>query len=98
MNGIVLFLLKSVVVSAILTSWYWLGLRNKRLHQYNRFFLLFTLCASVVIPLLHFQWFAIREQASGHVSPSSFLLQVSGGHSFNEQQTEGHLNRQGINW
>src|SRR4051812_37560188 len=46
------YLLKVTLVSAILYAYYLLGLRNKKFHRYNRFYLLFTVILSLVIPLL----------------------------------------------
>lgn len=97
MDSIILFLLKSVLVSGLLTAWYWLGLRNKRLHQYNRFFLLFALSASLVVPLLHFQWFTIQQSATETVSPAKYLLQVANSHSTEEQQIAGKASYPGVN-
>ena len=56
MHPVILFVVKSILVSGILIAWYLLALKNKRLHHYNRFFLLFTLYASIQVPLLRFQW------------------------------------------
>jgi N-acetylmuramoyl-L-alanine amidase len=46
------YLLKVIVVSAILLGYYRLFLRNKRFHHYNRFFLLSALLLSVVLPFI----------------------------------------------
>ena len=62
MNELILFVLKSTFVSGILFTWYLLALKNKRLHNYNRFFLLFTLYASIQVPLLHFNWSPVYEK------------------------------------
>jgi N-acetylmuramoyl-L-alanine amidase len=62
MSDLILFVLKSIVVSSIFTAWYFMALRNKRLHNYNRFFLLFILYASIQVPLLKFNWFPIIEK------------------------------------
>jgi N-acetylmuramoyl-L-alanine amidase len=69
-----LFLWKSLVVSGLLTAWYMLGLRGKRLHQYNRFFLLLTLAASVTVPLLHFQLFTLPAADATGLAPVSLLV------------------------
>ena len=64
-----LFLLKSVMISGLLTTWYLVGLRNRRLHQYNRFFLLSALFASIAFPLLHLHLFSIPGQVAGRFVP-----------------------------
>ena len=57
MQTIVLYLLKVVLISGILVSYYWMALRNNRFHYYNRFYLLFSILISVVLPLLQLNWF-----------------------------------------
>jgi N-acetylmuramoyl-L-alanine amidase len=49
------FLLKSVIASGLFILFYWLFLRNRRLNNYNRFFLLASLVVSLALPFLHFQ-------------------------------------------
>jgi N-acetylmuramoyl-L-alanine amidase len=62
MNALILFVIKSIVVSGILSAWYLLALKNKPLHHYNRFYLLLTLGASMLIPLLSFKWSPILQK------------------------------------
>lgn len=45
-----LYLGKVMLCSGILLGYYWLFLRNKRFHHYNRFYLQVTLLASVILP------------------------------------------------
>jgi N-acetylmuramoyl-L-alanine amidase len=47
-----LVLLKSGAISAVLFGYYWLFLRNRRFHQWNRGFLLATVLLAVVMPLM----------------------------------------------
>lgn len=47
-----LYLGKVMLCSGILLGYYWLFLRNKRFHHYNRFYLQATLLVSVVLPFL----------------------------------------------
>jgi N-acetylmuramoyl-L-alanine amidase len=47
-----LYLGKVMLCSGILLGYYWLFLRNKRFHHYNRFYLLATLLFSVLLPLI----------------------------------------------
>lgn len=56
MERLIAYLLQMVLVSGMLTSWYFLVLRNRRLHGYNRFYLLATLVLSLLLPLLPFRW------------------------------------------
>jgi len=46
------YLLKVIICSGILFGYYWLFLRNKIFHQYNRFYLLATMALSLILPLL----------------------------------------------
>ncbi len=72
-----LFLLKSIGVSGLLTAWYLLGLRGRRLHQYNRFFLLSVLFFSLAIPFLHFRLFNIPV-VTGRLAPVARFIQPAG--------------------
>ncbi len=98
MNFIGLFLLKSVIVSAILTTWYLVGLRNKRLHNYNRFFLLFALYASIQLPLFNFHLFTLHEQPAATVSPAIFLLHQVNDFAINNEHLAMPATHKNINW
>lgn len=74
MYDLIPFLVKSIVVSGILTIYYTLALKNKRLHNYNRFFLLFTLYASIQLPLLNLEWSPVYEQPPVIFSGAKLLL------------------------
>lgn len=58
---ILLYLLKTILVSSIFVTYYWVALRNKKFHYYNRFYLLTASVISLIIPLLNFNWFSIEE-------------------------------------
>ena len=60
-QSILLYLLKTILVSSIFVTYYWFALRNKKFHYYNRFFLLTASVISLIIPLLNFNWFSIEE-------------------------------------
>lgn len=77
MTAIYPFLFKSILVSGILMGWYMLALRGKRMYNYNRFFLLFTLYASVQVPLLHLQWFSVSPTGVAASAPAALLLQAA---------------------
>lgn len=47
-----LYLCKVFVCSGILLGYYWLFLRNRRFHHYNRFYLQATLLLSVILPFI----------------------------------------------
>ncbi len=60
MITILFYVLKVILCSAILYSYYWLVLRNNRFHQYNRFYLLGCTVLSWLMPLIKIE--IIKEQ------------------------------------
>jgi beta-lactamase regulating signal transducer with metallopeptidase domain len=48
------YLLKVLLCSAVFTVYYWLALRNKLFHHWNRFYLLGTVVLSLCIPFVKF--------------------------------------------
>jgi TonB-dependent SusC/RagA subfamily outer membrane receptor len=62
-QSILLYLLKTIIVSGILLAYYWIALRDKKFHYYNRFYLLSSSVLSLVVPLLNLDWFAVEEPA-----------------------------------
>jgi N-acetylmuramoyl-L-alanine amidase len=58
------YMLKVIICSAILLGYYWLMLRNKIFHQYNRFYLLAAVVLSLVVPLVSIEiWHNIDKPA-----------------------------------
>lgn len=58
MITLLVYLLKVMAISAILYSYYWLVLRNKQFHQYNRFYLMSSMLFSwlapfITLPIIH---------------------------------------------
>ncbi|HYD22489.1 MAG TPA: M56 family metallopeptidase [Flavipsychrobacter sp.] len=56
MDAVIPYLLKCIVLSGLFTCYYWLFLRNKKLHSFNRFYLLFSIIISLAAPLIHISW------------------------------------------
>lgn len=56
MIAVAYYFLQVIICSAIMMGYYWLMLRNKRFHQYNRFYLLAVAILSWIIPLIKIQW------------------------------------------
>ncbi len=50
------YFLQVVFCSAVMMGYYWLVLRDKKFHQYNRFYLISVLLLSWLIPLIKIQW------------------------------------------
>jgi TonB-dependent SusC/RagA subfamily outer membrane receptor len=58
---IILYILKTTLVAGILLAYYWMALRDKKFHYYNRFYLLCASAMSLLIPLLNFNLFTVEE-------------------------------------
>ncbi len=56
MEQLLTYLVKSVLVSGVLTAYYLIVLRNRRFHAYNRFYLLSVLVVSLVLPFVRIDW------------------------------------------
>jgi bla regulator protein blaR1 len=50
---ILIYLLKTILISGLLFAYYWMFLRNKQFHQYNRFYLLSIPFISLCLPLFN---------------------------------------------
>jgi N-acetylmuramoyl-L-alanine amidase len=58
------YLLKVVLCSAIFTGYYWIALRNKLFHEWNRFYLLTAVLVSLTLPFVKITVFNSKEQKS----------------------------------
>lgn len=81
MKSLFFYLLQVIVVSGILYAYYHVALRNKKFHQYNRFYILAATLASILIPFLNIpvyftnddaQWMHALQNLSGQ--PVVFTL------------------------
>ncbi|HTQ27355.1 MAG TPA: M56/M15 family metallopeptidase, partial [Puia sp.] len=71
------YIIKVTCISGLLFGYYHCFLRNKRYHQYNRWFMLGSVLLSVVLPVLHIP---INDFGSlGRQTPATQLLRVSAG-------------------
>lgn len=77
MDAIVSYIIKCVIASGILVAYYLIALRNRKFNGYNRFYLLATMIASLVIPFINVQWFSINTNNSSTVN--TLLLLVNNG-------------------
>ena len=48
------YILKSLILSGVLTAYYRIMLRDKKMHHFNRFYLLFAVAASLLLPFCNF--------------------------------------------
>ncbi|MES2004751.1 MAG: N-acetylmuramoyl-L-alanine amidase [Bacteroidota bacterium] len=92
MLPIAYYFLQVVLCSAMMMGYYWLVLRNKRFHQYNRFYLLAIALLSWIVPLIKIQW----GYASAATDPRvmQFLSVVAD----NNSQIEETLIHKGFQW
>jgi len=58
---VITYILKTILISGIFLAYYWITLRDKKFHYYNRFYLLTASIMSLVIPLLKFDWFIVDK-------------------------------------
>lgn len=65
---IAIYLLKVIIVSAVLILYYWFALRNKHFHYYNRFYLLSAVVLSVALPLLNLNLFTLNSDNDKAIS------------------------------
>ena len=72
MNPLFLYGIKVIVCSGILVGYYWLALRNKVFHHYNRFFLLSAVVLSLVVPVIKIDFW----QQQQNETPVIKLLQA----------------------
>lgn len=68
----VYYFLQVIFCSAVMMGYYWIALRNKKFHQYNRFYLLFTLLCAWLVPLIKINW----TQPEVDVTPALYFLSV----------------------
>lgn len=53
---LLIYILKVILSSTALFGYYFIALRNNKFHQYNRFYLLFSIVASWIIPFMKFDF------------------------------------------
>ena len=85
MNTIVLYLMKVILISGLLYSYYKVGLRNSSFHTYNRWYLLGIPVISLVLPLITLPVQSISS-AGGPASPLWVLHEITAG-PWNEEAT-----------
>ncbi len=78
------YILKVIICSAILFAYYWLFLRNRIFHRYNRFYLLSVPGLSLSLPLIRFE---ILSSPDVQQSTSIQLLQVISGNGESVAET-----------
>ncbi len=89
MLPIAYYFLQVILCTALMVGYYWLVLRNKRFHQYNRFYLLAITALSWIVPLIKIQWGRVPDDY-----PLQFLSVVADSNS----EIEASLTRKGFQW
>ena len=79
------YLLQVLVCSAVLMVYYLLVLRNKKFHQYNRFYLLGVAIVSWMVPLIKIVW----EQERSGVRQVDLLTVVAAIKAYGEEAKDG---------
>ena len=74
MTPFLTYLLKVFICSGLLTGYYYLALRNRAFHHWNRFYLLSTVLLSLTVPLFTFTIFHSGDDGSAALQ----LLQAMG--------------------
>lgn len=67
------YLLKVILCTGVLTGYYWIALRNKLFHQWNRFYLLASLFIAVLLPFVQF---TLWHQQQEETQPAYQMLQT----------------------
>jgi len=83
MFSILYYLVKVVLCSTFLYTYYWFLLRNKQLHQYNRFYLMGISVLSWIVPLIKIQ--IVKEQVIASPKVLRFANYISENNSLLEQ-------------
>lgn len=84
MTAFLLYNLKVIVCAGILFLYYLVALRNKRFHQWNRFYLLAAVVISLVAPLLRF---TVTHQAEANHDTIQILQAVESTNGYLEEIT-----------
>ncbi len=79
------YLLQVLVCSAVLMVYYLLVLRNKKFHQYNRFYLLGVALVSWMVPLIKIVW----EQERSGVRQVDLLTVVAAIKAYGAEAKDG---------
>ena len=85
MHPFTIYIIKSSVASGIFYTYYLLALRNKKFHDYNRFYLLTSVAVSLIVPVLNVSLFQV--QPTGKVPLVSLLYVINGSSPFKPKES-----------
>lgn len=89
MLPIAYYFLQVILCSGLMMGYYWLVLRNKRFHQYNRFYLLTVMLLSWIVPLIKIRW--AHQTIGADPKMIRFLSVVADGNSEIEAKLAGSV-------
>src|SRR6266487_3611267 len=78
LQPIAVYLLKLIICSALMVTYYWATLRNKRFHYYNRFYLLLAVIISIIIPLLNLQLVTLKSNNEQAINVLNIIYAANG--------------------
>ena len=81
MESLITYVVRCMLVSGLLTAYYMLALRGRRMHIFNRFYLLSSVVVALVLPLLHIPW--APWEASHRTVEQGFIVVVPAGQRSN---------------
>lgn len=90
MLTIAYYFLQVILCSAIMMGYYWLVLRNKRFHQYNRFYLLAVALLAWIVPLIKIRW--------GHAVTDPGMVRFLSVVADNNTYIEEKISHKGFAW
>ncbi|MES2704923.1 MAG: N-acetylmuramoyl-L-alanine amidase [Bacteroidota bacterium] len=82
MHPFILYILRGLAISGIGYGYYALLLRRRKMHVFNRYYLLATMAAALLLPLVHIEWAALNGTAAH--APIKLLQVLQSGQ--NEEQ------------
>ncbi len=94
MHPLLINISKVIICSGILTAYYWLFLRNKIFHHYNRFYLLIILILSVLLPFIQINFW----QPTTAQLPVIKMLQAVDSSHFSDVEMIAKKEMISINW
>src|SRR5580700_2104043 len=68
MDTLLSYLIRSLLISGLMLGYYLTVLRNRKLHAFNRGWLLSSLLASLVLPLIRLDWLTWHSAARVQVT------------------------------
>ncbi|MFM2223935.1 MAG: hypothetical protein RJA07_137 [Bacteroidota bacterium] len=81
-----IYFFKVMLCSAAFFGYYLIALRNKKLHQYNRFYLLFSVAASWLIPLMKFQIASVQKAQQPIYQAFNYIAESNAAFEFEPTQ------------